>query len=56
MNKFKKISEMIRRPCNIVYSVPFMVKYYKDVVKAWSYYKRPMAILYQEGGAFAVSG
>ena len=28
MNKYKKIREMIRRPCNIVYPVPFMVQYY----------------------------
>ena len=40
MNKYKKIREMIRRPCNIVYPVPFMVQYYKDVVKEWGYYKR----------------
>ena len=48
MNKFKKISEMIRRPCNIVYPVPFMVKYYKDVVKEWGYYKRTGKVRYEK--------
>ncbi len=39
---------MIRRPCNIVYPVPFMVKYYKDVVKEWGYYKRTGKVRYEK--------
>jgi hypothetical protein len=48
MNKFKKIREMIQQPCNVVFTVSFMVKYYKEVVEEWNYYKRTGKVRYEK--------
>ena len=40
MSVIEKINNMIRRPCNIVYRIPLQVESYKEVMRAWKYYKR----------------
>ena len=39
MYELEKIRELIKQPCNIARTVPFIVNNYKDVLKQWHDYK-----------------
>ena len=44
MYELEKIRELIKQPCNMARTVPFMVNNYKDVLKQWSCYNKGEAI------------
>jgi hypothetical protein len=48
IDEIKKIREMIQHPCNVVMRVPYIVKYYRDVVKEWNYYKKTGTVNYKD--------
>ena len=39
IDEIKKINELIKRPCNIAWDIPFIVNCYDDVLKEWNKYK-----------------
>ena len=39
-----KIRELIKRPCNIAWKVPFIIHSYKDVLTKWQSYKNGVPI------------
>ena len=44
MYELEKIRELIKQPCNIARTVPFIVNNYKDVLKQWNCYNKGEAI------------
>jgi hypothetical protein len=44
MYELEKIRELIKQPCNMARTVPFMVNNYTDVLKQWSCYNKGEAI------------
>jgi len=44
MYELEKIRELIKRPCNMARTVPFIVNNYKDVLKRWRSFKRGIVI------------
>ena len=38
--ELEAIRSMIRKPCNVVWEVPFIVNNYREVVSAWIRYRR----------------
>ena len=44
MYELEKIREIIKHPCNIARTVPFIVNDYKEVLKQWSRYNKGEAI------------
>jgi len=44
MYELEKIRELIKQPCNIARTVPFIVNNYKDVLKQWRSYKNGVII------------
>ena len=44
MYELEKIRELIKQPCNIACTVPFIVNNYKDVLKQWCSFKKGIII------------
>ena len=42
--ELEKIRKLIKQPCNIVRTVPFIVNNYKDVLKQWRSFKNGIII------------
>jgi hypothetical protein len=40
IQELNRIKEIFKRPCNIIYKVPFSVDNYKDVLFAWREYRK----------------
>ena len=39
IDEIDKINELIKRPCNIAWKIPFIVNCYDDVLKEWNKYR-----------------
>jgi len=44
MYELEKIKKLIKQPCNIAWTVPFIVNNYKDVLKQWRSFKNGIII------------